>query len=118
MTNSQKVLIISLSAHIPNQKVPSMEPSKKPLNVLIKSVGGNVLINLKGHNEYWGKMTRIDGYMNIMLKGAKEYDQNGLVANYGDVFIRGNNIVYICIDSQSPPQTNAKQNKIDDDDDN
>lgn len=97
--------------------MPTLEPSKKPLNVLIKSVGGNVLINLKGHNEYWGKMTRIDGYMNIMLKGAKEYDQNGLVANYGDVFIRGNNIVYICIDSQSPPQTNAKQNNLDDDDD-
>ena len=94
-----------------------MEPSKKPLNVLIKSVGGNVLINLKGHNEYWGKMTRVDGYMNIMLKGAKEYDQNGLVANYGDVFVRGNNVVYICIDPVSPPNPKGKLGKGDDDDD-
>ena len=95
-----------------------MEPSKKPLNVLKKSVGGNVLINLKGHNEYWGKMTRVDGYMNIMLKGAKEYDPNGLVANYGDVFVRGNNIVYICIDSEGPPMHKSKPAKPDEDDDN
>jgi small nuclear ribonucleoprotein (snRNP)-like protein len=94
-----------------------MEPSKKPLNVLIKSVGSNVTINLKGHGEYWGKMTRVDGYMNIMLKGAKEYDQNGLSANYGDVFVRGNNIVYICIDPESPPNPKGKTGKGDDDDD-
>jgi U6 snRNA-associated Sm-like protein LSm6 len=74
-----------------------VEPRKKPLNVLIKSTGSNVAIALKGRGEYRGKMTRADGYMNMMLKGAKEYDNNGLVANYGDVFIRGNNILYIAI---------------------
>ena len=94
-----------------------MEPSKKPLNVLIKSVGSNVTINLKGHGEYWGKMTRVDGYMNIMLKGAKEYDQYGLVANYGDVFVRGNNIVYICIDPIAPPNPKGKHVKPEDDED-
>jgi hypothetical protein len=61
-------------------------------------------------------MTRVDGYMNIMLKGAKEYDQNGLAANYGDVFVRGNNIVYICIDPASPPNPKGKSDKDDDDD--
>lgn len=99
-------------------KVPDLEPSKKPLNVLIKSVGSSVLINLKGHNEYWGKMTRVDGYMNVMLKGAREYDQGGLVANYGDVFVRGNNIVYICIDAEGPPATKGKADKPEEDDDN
>lgn len=74
-----------------------MEPRKKPLNVLIKSTGSNVAIALKGRGEYRGKMIRADGYMNMMLKGAKEYDNNGLVANYGDVFIRGNNVLYIAI---------------------
>ena len=74
-----------------------MEPRKKPLNVLIKSTGSNVAIALKGRGEYRGKMIRADGYMNMMLKGAKEYDHNGLVANYGDVFIRGNNVLYIAI---------------------
>ena len=74
-----------------------MEPRKKPLNVLIKSTGSNVAIALKGRGDYRGKMIRADGYMNMMLKGAKEYDHNGLVANYGDVFIRGNNVLYIAI---------------------
>lgn len=85
-----------------------MEPRKKPLNVLIKSVGNNVTVTLKNRGEYWGRMTRADGYMNMMLKGAKEYNQHGLVASYGDVFIRGNNISYVCIDPKNPPQRTPK----------
>ncbi|MBS7631227.1 ribonucleoprotein [Candidatus Bathyarchaeota archaeon] len=92
-----------------------MEPSKKPLNVLIKSIGNNVIIYLKDRKEYYGRMMRADGYMNIMLKGAKEYDNNGLVASYGDVFIRGNNILYISIDPLQPPQP-KKSNNIENDD--
>lgn len=80
-----------------------MEPRKKPLNVLIKAVGSNVVVALKGRGEYWGKMTRADGYMNMMLKDAKEYDDGGLIAKYGDVFIRGNNVLYICIEPTVPP---------------
>ena len=84
--------------------VPSLEPSKKPLNVLIKSVGSNVIIHLKSRLEYWGRMTRADGYMNILLKGAKEYNNGSPTANYGDVFIRGNNILYISVNPPHPPQ--------------
>lgn len=84
-----------------------MEPRKKPLNVLIKSVGNNVTVTLKNRGAYWGRMTRADGYMNLMLKGAKEYDRDGLIASYGDVFIRGNNVLYICIDPKKPPHSNS-----------
>lgn len=80
-----------------------MEPSRKPLNVLTKSVGNNVTIALKNRVEYWGRMIRCDGFMNILLTNAKEYNNAGLVVNYGDVFIRGNNILYISLDGQSPP---------------
>lgn len=79
-----------------------LEPRNKPLNVLIKSVGNNVCVTLKGRGEYWGKMTKADGYMNLMMKGAKEYYGNDLIANYGDVFIRGNNVLYICIEPTNP----------------
>ncbi|OGD44369.1 hypothetical protein A3K69_07745 [Candidatus Bathyarchaeota archaeon RBG_16_57_9] len=85
------------------KRCTSLEPRKKPLNVLIKAVGSNVAVALKGRGEYWGKMTRADGYMNMMLKGAKEYDDGGLIASYGDVFIRGNNVLYICIEPTTPP---------------
>jgi U6 snRNA-associated Sm-like protein LSm6 len=80
-----------------------LEPRKKPLNVLIKAVGNNVIVSLKGRDEYFGRMIRADGYMNVMLKGAKEYNSGQLIANYGDVFIRGNNVLYICIEPEQQP---------------
>ena len=74
----------------------------KPLNILIKSNGANVEVQLKGRGSYRGKLVRADGYMNMMLKGAKEYDNSGLIASYGDVFIRGNNVMYVCIEPKTP----------------
>ena len=74
----------------------------KPLNILIKSNGANIEVVLKGRGSYRGKLMRADGYMNMMLKGAKEYDRDGLIASYGDVFIRGNNVMYVCIEPKSP----------------
>ena len=73
----------------------------KPLNILIKSNGANIEVVLKGRGMYRGKLMRADGYMNMMLKGAKEYDKNGLIASYGDVFIRGNNVMYVCIEPRT-----------------
>ena len=75
----------------------------KPLNILIKSNGANIEVALKGRGMYRGKLMRADGYMNMMLKGAKEYDKNGLIASYGDVFIRGNNVMYVCIEPRTLP---------------
>lgn len=45
-----------------------MEPSKKPLNVLIKQLHGNIEVVLKNGCEYKGKMIRVDGHMNIFLR--------------------------------------------------
>ena len=73
----------------------------KPLNILIKSNGANIEVVLKGRGRYRGKLLRADGYMNMMLKGAKEYDRDGLIASYGDVFIRGNNVMYVCIEPKT-----------------
>lgn len=86
-----------------------MEPSKKPLNVLTKNVGNTVVVTLKNRVEYWGRMVRCDGYMNILLTNAKEYDNSGLVVNYGNVFIRGNNILYIRLDANSPPRPRIRE---------
>jgi len=93
-----------------------LEPSRKPLNVLVKSVGNNVIVNLKSRTEYYGRMTRADGYMNIMLKGAKEFTRDGQVLNYGDVFIRGNNVLYVCIDPKQPPQPKGQGDNPEEDD--
>ena len=113
----KKIFIPSMKAYIRTADLVSgLEPSKKPLNVLVKSIGNNVTIHLKSRTEYYGRMIRADGYMNVMLKGAKEYDDEGLVASYGDVFIRGNNILYINIDPAQPPQPRKKESGEEDDD--
>lgn len=38
----------------------------------------------------------MDGYLNIAMEQTEEYGLDGqLKANYGDCFIRGNNVLYI-----------------------
>ncbi len=76
-----------------------MEPSKKPLNVLVKQLNANIAVVLKNGCEYKGKMVKCDGHMNILLEGAMECMDDQLMANYGNVLLRGNNILYIVLDA-------------------
>jgi small nuclear ribonucleoprotein F len=75
-----------------------VEPSKKPLNVLTKQLNNHVAIVLKSGVEYRGTMVQCDGHMNILLEGAVESLADRLSASYGNVLLRGNNVLYICID--------------------
>jgi len=75
-----------------------MEPSKKPLNVLIKQLNAPIAVVLKNGCEYKGKMIKCDGHMNILLEGATESRDDQLITNYGNVLLRGNNILYIALD--------------------
>ena len=50
-----------------------VEPSKKPLNLLVKKLNGEVSIRLKNDVEYRGHMIDADSHMNIILEGATEY---------------------------------------------
>lgn len=72
-----------------------MEPSKRPINTLMRSLNQTVIVKLKNNLAYKGRMMRCDNYMNITLEGASEFSNSTLVANYGNVFIRGNNILFI-----------------------
>ena len=75
-----------------------MEPSKKPLNVLIKQLHGNIEVVLKNGYEYKGKMIKCDGHMNLLLEGAVECKDDQPMTNYGNVLLRGNNVLYIVLD--------------------
>ena len=44
-------------------------------------------------------MIHCDKYMNIALEKASEFNNSIRTAVYGYVFIRGNNILYICLDA-------------------
>ncbi len=76
-----------------------MEPSKKPLNVLVKQLNAHIAVVLKNGCEYRGRMVKCDGHMNILLEGAMEYRDDQPIANYGNVLLRGNNILYIILDA-------------------
>jgi len=75
-----------------------MEPSKKPLNILVKQINSYVCVTLKNGVEYRGTMTKCDGHMNLLLEKATEYVNGDIIANYGTVLVRGNNVLYIAID--------------------
>jgi small nuclear ribonucleoprotein len=80
----------------------SMEPSRKPLNVLTKQLNAYVEIFLKNGIVYGGRMVRCDGHMNVLLNGATEKVDDKLSANYGSVLIRGNNVLFIRVDVVPP----------------
>ena len=65
----------------------------------MKKLNGDVSIRLKNDVEYRGRMIDADSHMNIILEGASEYRGNSLTANYGNVILRGSNILYICVDA-------------------
>ena len=66
----------------------ALEPSRKPLNLLVKKLNGEVSIRLKNDVEYRGRMIDADSHMNIILEGATEYRGNSPTANYGNVILQ------------------------------
>lgn len=62
----------------------------------LKEITGNaVIVKVAPDMEYHGVLQAVDGFMNITLKGTKEVYNDKLVAEYGDVFIRGSLVTYI-----------------------
>ncbi len=80
-----------------------MESSRRPLTALTKNLNANIVVKLKNGIEYKGRMVKCDTYMNIILDGASEFYESKCIANYGNVFIRGNNILYIQVDLDKLP---------------
>ena len=79
---------------------PSQQPTKRPLNVLQRSINRKVAVRLKSEIEYRGKMSNVDSYMNLILVDAEEFDGSDLLANYGKVVIRGNNVLFIKLEKE------------------
>ncbi|MHA1791707.1 MAG: LSM domain-containing protein [Promethearchaeota archaeon] len=69
--------------------------AKKPLEVLQRSIDSEIIIRLKDGTEYMGLLVETDNYMNMVLSDAKEMQNGELVARFGEIFIRGNNILFI-----------------------
>ncbi|KAF2201365.1 U6 snRNA-associated Sm-like protein LSm6 [Delitschia confertaspora ATCC 74209] len=54
-----------------------------------------VMVKLYSGAVYYGELQNIDGYMNVSLNECREIRNGKVVRNWGEAFIRGNNVSYI-----------------------
>lgn len=59
-----------------------------------------VTVRLKSDIEYKGKMNNVDSYMNLIMTDAEELSGGKVVANYGRVIVRGNNVLFIKLENE------------------
>lgn len=78
----------------------SQVSAKRPLTTLQKNTKKKVTVRLKNEVEYKGKMDNVDSYMNLIMTDAEELHQNKVIANYGRVIVRGNNVLFIKLENE------------------
>jgi len=73
----------------------SSKNNKNPLSILQAAQNSIILLRLKDGTEYRGLLKEIDAYMNMILEDATELLEGTPVAKYNEIFIRGNNLLFI-----------------------
>lgn len=61
-----------------------------------------VVVKLNNGANFRGILSSLDDRMNLAMENTKEYVEGVFVKNYGDAFIRGNNVLYISLDADAP----------------
>ncbi len=69
--------------------------SKNPLTILQNAQNSIILLRLKDGTEYRGMLKEIDAYMNLILEDCTEIMDGSPIAKYNEIFIRGNNLLFI-----------------------
>ncbi|KAK4951704.1 U4/U6-U5 snRNP complex subunit lsm6 [Elasticomyces elasticus] len=82
----------------PNGDAATDGDARDPSGFLSEIIGAPVTVKLNSGVVYKGDLQSVDGYMNIALERAKEYVDGEMKRNYGDAFVRGNNVMYIAAD--------------------
>ncbi|PVH95997.1 U6 snRNA-associated Sm-like protein LSm6 [Periconia macrospinosa] len=85
-----------------NGESPKEEPKadpRDPSGFLSEIIGNAVTVKLNSGIVYKGALQSVDGYMNIALENCREVADGRVIRNYGDAFVRGNNVTYISADS-------------------
>ncbi|GFE53997.1 U6 snRNA-associated Sm-like protein LSm6 [Babesia ovis] len=60
-----------------------------------------VIVKLNNGTQFKGILSSLDDRMNLAMEDTKEYSEGELVKTYGDSFIRGNNVLYISMDTKT-----------------
>ncbi|CAI5755517.1 unnamed protein product [Candida verbasci] len=90
----KKILITELVKKIMSEEEVS-DSNTNPSNFLSGIIGSSVVVKLHNGIKYKGNLSTIDGYMNIVLDQCNEIINSKITREYKDVFIRGNNVLYI-----------------------
>jgi len=84
--------------HTRHTSVPPQADDTLTPSTFLKSVLGRpTTVTLTSGVQYTGVLSCLDGYMNIAMEQTEEYVGGQLKAKYGDVFLRGNNVLYIAM---------------------
>ncbi|KAF3031857.1 U4/U6-U5 snRNP complex subunit lsm6 [Didymella keratinophila] len=78
--------------------------SRDPSGFLSEIIGAPVTVKLNSGIVYKGDLQSVDGYMNIALERCKEVSEGRVTRNWGDAFVRGNNVTYISPDGSTMPR--------------
>ena len=70
-----------------------------PLKLLNRAKKTKINVKLKSGSEYNGILDKCDNNMNLIIKDAEETNNGEPIARYGRVLIRGNNILYIRLET-------------------
>lgn len=73
----------------------TQQKSKNPLTILQNAQNSVIILRLKDGTEYKGLLKEIDAYMNLILENCTEIMDGSPVAKYNEIFIRGNNLLFI-----------------------
>ncbi|MDO8509004.1 MAG: small nuclear ribonucleoprotein [Nanoarchaeota archaeon] len=68
---------------------------ERPLDLLNQAKGKEVLIQLKGNQQFVGTLMAFDMHINVALDNAKEVVDGEVKKNIGLTFLRGDTIIYI-----------------------
>ncbi len=68
-----------------------------PIKALESVLNDVISIKLKDQRIFRGRLTRCDMYMNLTLSDAEELENDEIRAKYGQLLLRGNNILWIQI---------------------
>eukprot|EP00892_Ulva_mutabilis_P011571 jgi/Ulvmu1/8787/UM048_0042.1 len=79
-----------------SDKKPSPQDTGASPGEFLKEIQNKpVVVKLNSGVDYRGVLVAIDGYMNIAMEQTEEFVEGQLKNNYGDAFIRGNNVLHI-----------------------
>lgn len=84
----------------------SYERLESPMQILTACIGKKITVFLKWgwRTGYAGVLEDVDGYFNLVLTNAEEYDQDKLIGTLERIAIRNNNVRTINL----PPESNIK----------